>query len=169
MVYLDPSSKNQLWILPMEGAPAGGQKPVPFAPSEFNSSWGQFSPDGRWIAYASDESHRNEIYVAPFPGPGAKKQISTAGGDQPVWRNDGKEIFYIGADRRLMAAEVISKGDVLELGAVRPLVSLIGAYYPGHTYDVSADGQRFLVRTGVQPANPEALTVVRNWTAELKK
>jgi len=169
MVYLDPTSKNQLWTLPMEGTLASERKPVPFAPSEFNLSWGQFSPDGRWIAYASDESHRNEIYVAPFPGPGAKKQISTAGGDQPVWRNDGKEIFYIGADRRLMAAEVISKGDVLGLGAVRPLFSLIGSYYPGHTYDVSADGQRFLMRTSVQVGNSEPLTVVQNWTAELKK
>jgi Tol biopolymer transport system component len=170
MVYLDPASKNQLWLLPMEGAPAGGRNPVPFVQSEFNVSWGEFSPDGQWIAYASDESQRNEVYVAPFPGPtGSKRQISTAGGDQPVWRNDGKEIFYIGADRRLIAAEVISKGDVLELGTVRPFFSLIGAYYPGHTYDVSADGQRFLMRTGVQPANPEPLTVVQNWTAELKK
>jgi len=121
MVYLDPSSKDQLWILPVEETPPGERKPVPFAQTRFNSSWGEFSPDGRWIAYVSDESDRNEIYVAPFPGPGRKWRISTAGGDQPLWRSDGKEIFYISADRKLMTAEVTSKGDEFEVRSVRPL------------------------------------------------
>ncbi|HYL34354.1 MAG TPA: protein kinase [Bryobacteraceae bacterium] len=167
MVYADGASKNQLWILPMQGAPASGQKPVPFQGTAFNSSWGQFSPDGRWIAYASDESQRNEIYVAPFPGPGGKKQISTAGGDQPLWRHDGKEIFYAAPNGEMMAAEVSSKGGSLEVGVVR---SLFGPIPPplGHSYDVSADGQRFLVRMEAQPSD-EPLTLVRNWTALLKK
>lgn len=168
MIYVDPASKNQLWVLPMDGTPAGERKPIPFAPLAFNEQWGRFSPDSRWVAYSSDESQRNEIYVAPFPGPGGKRQISTAGGDQPVWRSDGKEIYYIAPDRRLMAAEVSAKGDVLEVGAERPLFGAIpgGAGFP---YDVSADGQRFLVRTVPQQSNAEPLTLVQNWTAALKK
>jgi Tol biopolymer transport system component len=168
MVYYDPASKNQLWILPLDGPPGGERKPVLFAQTAFNATWGQFSPDGRWIAYASDESQRSEIYVALIPGPGGKKQISTAGGDQPVWRNDGKEIFYLGGDHRLIAAEVSSNSDVLELGAIQPLFGPIAAN-PGHSYDVSADGQRFLVRAGVQDTNVEPLTLVHNWTLGLKK
>jgi Tol biopolymer transport system component len=167
MVYLDPSSKDQLWILPVEETPPSERKPVPFAPTRFNSSWGEFSPDGRWIAYVSDESTRNEIYVAPFPGPGRKGRISPAGGNQPLWRTDGKEIFYISSDRRLMVAEVSSKGDALEIGAVRPLFGPIPEVF-GRSYDVSADGQRFLV-TVAQQSNSEPLTVVHDWTAGLKK
>ena len=166
MVYVDGDSKNQLWILPMEGA-AGERKPVPFAPTAFNSAWGQFSPDGHWIAYASDESQRNEIYAAPFPGTGPKKQISAAGGDQPLWRRDGKEIFYVAPNGQMMAAEVSSKGGSLEVGAVR---SLFGPIPPllGGGYDVSGDGQHFLVRMEPQGSD-EPLTVVQNWTATLKK
>jgi len=167
MVYVDGGSKNQLWILPLDATPAGERKPVPFAPTAFNSSWGQFSPDGRWAAYASDESQRNEIYVAPYPGPGAKKQISSAGGDQPIWRRDGKEIFYVAPNGQMMAAEVSSKGGSLEVGAVRALFGPIPPLL-GSGYDVSADGQRFLVRTEAVQSD-EPLTLVRNWTALLKK
>jgi hypothetical protein len=74
MVYYDPASKNQLWILPLEGPPGGERKPAPFAQTGFNATWGQFSPHGRWIAYASDESQRSEIYVAPFPGPAVRNR-----------------------------------------------------------------------------------------------
>jgi eukaryotic-like serine/threonine-protein kinase len=166
MVYVDASNKNQLWILPLEPDATGERKPTPFAPSGFNSSWGQFSPDGHWIAYVSDESQRNEVYVDPFPGRGGKKQISTAGGDQPVWRTDGKEIFYVAPNGQMMAAEVVSKNGSLEVGTVRSLFGSVPALM-GHGYDVSADGQRFLVRT--VPQADEPLTVVRNWTALLRK
>jgi hypothetical protein len=117
--------------------------------------------------FASDESKRNEIYVAPYPGPGRTWLISTAGGDQPLWRSDGKEIFYIAPDNRIMAAEVSSKGDVLEVVAVRPLFGPI-VVLQSHAYDVSADGQRFLVRTVAQQGDA-ALTLVQNWNAGLKK
>ena len=133
------SSDN--WALP----PTGERKPSPFAQTAFNERNGQFSPDGRWIAYSSDESQRAEIYVALFNGPGGapvgKRQISTAGGTYPRWRRDGKEIFYIAPDRRLMAAEVSVKGITLEVGAVHsPFVPVNGA--ASFQYDVSADGQR---------------------------
>lgn len=167
MVYQDRTTKSHIWILPVQGT-AGERKPRLFAQTAFNETWAQFSPDGRWIAYASDESQRNEIYVAPFPGPGGKRQISAAGGDQPMWRSDGKEIFFVAPDRKLMAAAVNTKGDVLEVGAVQPLFGPI-LYNAGHVYDVSADGQRFLVRTEAQQSNTEPLTLVQNWTALLRK
>ena len=164
MVYVDGSSKNQLWILPLDGT--GERKPAPFAPSPFNSSWGQVSPDGKWIAYVSDEGQRNEVYVAPFPGSGGKKQISSAGGDQPAWRGDGKEIFYVAPNGQMMAVAVNSSGGSTELGTAR---LLFGSIPPplGHVYDVSNDGQRFLVRVEVQADEP--LTLVQNWTGLLKQ
>ena len=164
MVYVDGSSKNQLWILPLDGT--GERKPAPFAPSDFNSAWGQFSPDGKWIAYVSDEGQRNEVYVAPFTGSGGKKQISSAGGDQPAWRGDGKEIFYVAPNGQMMAVAVNSSGGSMELGTARPL---FGSIPPplGHSYDVSKDGQRFLVRVEVHADEP--LTLVQNWTGLLKQ
>jgi hypothetical protein len=132
----------------------------------------QFSPDGRWIAYTSDESRRLEIYVTPFPppsGPGGKRQVSTAGGFLPRWRQDGKEIFYLGPDRQLMAAEIEAKGGILEVGQVRPLFSATGMTQANPLYDVSADGQHFLVRTFPEQKSGDPLTLVQNWTAGLKK
>lgn len=116
---------------------------------------------------ASDESQRYEVYVAAFPGPGGKRQISTSGGVEPRWRQDGKEIFYIAPDGRLMAAAVSMKGDVLDVGAVSPLfaVTAVGA---GYRYDVSSDGRHFLVRTPTTATAVQPLTVVQNWTALLR-
>jgi hypothetical protein len=134
---------------------------------------GQFSPDGRWIAYQSDESRASsEIYVAPFPGPGGRRQISIAGGNLARWRGDGKEIFFVAPDGRLMAAEVNIKGDTLESGAVRPLFGPLlngGSFANGYQYDVSADGQRVLVVTTPNQSTGQPLTLVQNWTTGLKK
>ncbi len=156
---------NDLFMLPL----AGDRKPLPFLQTQFNEAPGLFSPDGRWVAYRSDESGRNEVYVAPFPGPGGKWQISTAGGDWPRWRRDGKEIYYIAPDYKLMAAEVNGKGSSFEIGAVKPLLGTrltLGARYQ---YDVSADGQRFLINSAPEQAASAPITVVLNWTAGLKK
>jgi Tol biopolymer transport system component len=164
----DPKTKDDLWVLPMTPERSGeARKPFSFAQTPFNENWGQFSPDGRWIAYQSDESQRAEIYVAPFPGPGGKRQISTAGGSEPRWRQDGKEIYYLAPDGHLMAAAVSVKGDVLDVGAVSPLfvVARVGG---GYRYDVSADGQHFLVRAPTTATAAQPLTVVQNWTALLK-
>jgi hypothetical protein len=139
----------------------------------FNVFDAQFSPDSRWIAYVSNESQRNEIYVTPFPPPvsghGSKRQVSTAGGSLPRWRQDGKEIFYLGPDRQLMAAEIEAKGGILEVGQVRPLFSATGMTQANPLYDVSADGQHFLVRTFPEQKTGDPLTLVQNWTAGLKK
>ncbi len=91
-----------LWALPLDG----DRKSFPVVQTKFNERDGQFSPDGKWIAYQSDESGRWEVYVQPFVGPGGKLQISTNGGAQVRWRRDGKELFYIGLDNRLMAVPI---------------------------------------------------------------
>lgn len=160
----DPNTKFDLWVLPLEGE----RKPFPFLHGRFNELQGQFSPDGRWVAYQSDESGRSEIYIAPFQGTGGKRQVSVAGGILARWRADGKELFYIGANSRLMAVEVDLKGAEVEIGAVRPL---FGPLLTGHgyQYDVSPDGQRFLAIVYDEQSAPEPLTLVQNWTAGLRK
>jgi len=158
------------WVLPLTPErPGAPLKPFPFAQSPFNELTAQFSPDGRWIAYISDESQRYEVYVARFPGAGGKHQISASAGFAPRWRRDGKEIFYATTDAKLMSAAVTVKGDALEVGEVRPLFgSAFGGGGFTYRYDVSADGQRFLI-VPQQQASSEGVTVIQNWTAALKK
>jgi len=132
----------------------------------------QFSPDGRWMAYASNETGRMEIYVSPFPGGNGKWQVSTGGGQEPRWRQDGKELFYLSPDGKLMAVPVAT-GASFEAGS--PL-----ALFQAHrrqpissqdlfSYDVSADGQRFLIATKVDEANAAPLSVFLNWASEMEK
>jgi serine/threonine protein kinase len=157
--------RGALWVLPM----AGERKPFPFVDTEFDQAWGQFSPDGRWVAYNSNESGRAEIYVAPFPGPGAKWQISNTGGLYPRWKGDGKELFYW-AEGRMMAASVRGGAERVDVEAVH---SLFETRPPGggvrSFYDVSADGQRFLHSTLAEDTPDTALTLLTNWPALLKK
>ena len=163
---------GNVWVLPLtperQGAPL---KPFPFAPSPFSEGNAHFSPDGHWVAYASDESKRLEVYVARFPGAGGKRQISVAGGLTPRWRQDGKEIFYMTPDGTIMAAAVTIKADALEVGEVRPLSGRVvtSGYAGNYHYDVSADGQRFLVALPEKQTSIAAVTVVQNWQAGLKK
>ncbi len=160
----DPKTKLDIWVLPL----FGDRKPFVFLQTEFNESGGQFSPDGRWMAYTSDESGRDEVYVAPFPGPGGKWQVSTAGGTRSKWGRDGKELFYLASDNKLMAAEVKTKGPSFEVGNVR----LLFETHPpplGPVYDVSTDGRRFLVNTVASQQASSPITLVTNWTADLKK
>jgi serine/threonine protein kinase/Tol biopolymer transport system component len=154
-----------LWVLPL----SEDRKPVPFLNTKFNEAAGQFSPDGRWVAYQSDESGKNEVYVTPFPGPGGKWQISTGGGGFPRWRHDGNEIFYLAPDNKLMAAAVNGKGSSFEVGAVKPLFETRAVVGLRNRYAVSADGQRFLINTAPEQAASAPITVVLNWTAGLKK
>jgi Tol biopolymer transport system component len=162
----DPTTGSDLWILPDPLGPPGTAKPYSLLQSQFNEMQGKFSPDGHWIAYQSDATGRNEIYVVPFPGPGGKHQISTSGGGQPRWRADGKEIFYVALDQRLMAVEVAIKGGQLRNGEVHPLFGLpLGGV---DQYDVSADGQSILAITPRQSAS-EPLTIVQNWPELLRK
>jgi Tol biopolymer transport system component len=140
-----------------------------FLSTPFTEWCPQFSPDGKWLAYASDESGRREVYVQAFPASGGKLQVSSAGGASPRWRRDGKEIFYVGVDKRLMAVE-IKAGPGFEPGVPRVLFSLqVKSTDAGFQYDVSPDGKRFLVNTIAAEEQSNAITVVQNWTAELKK
>lgn len=161
-------NKVDIWVLPM----AGDEKPYAYIEGEFEEAHAQFSPDGRWVAYASTESGRPEVYVQSFPAGGGKWQISTTGGDQPVWSGDGKELFYISADRTLMAVTVAG-GSTLDVGRPVPLfqtmVPLTGITDDRNNYAPTKDGQRFLVNTLADTANAQPLIMVLNWAVELKK
>ncbi len=161
---------NDIWSLPM----SGDRKPASVLRSEFSELNGRFSPDGRWLAYVSNESGRNDVYVASFGGAGGKWQVSTAGGTVPRWRRDGKEIFFLSPESKLMAATANGQGNAFEVGAVQPLFDvrprLEGfAGSNGWSYAVSANGQRFLVNTLVEQAVSPPIAIVVNWTAGLTK
>jgi Tol biopolymer transport system component len=165
----DTKTGIDIWILPDPLGPAPAAKPHPFLRTEFDETNPRFSPDGHWMAYQSNESGKNEIYVIPFPGPGGKRQVSMGGGSSPLWRADGKELYYMAADNHLMAAEVNAGGGVFEVSATSTLFELMLGRRNAASYDVSADGQRFLVPMLPEGEVPEPLTIVQNWTAGLKK
>ena len=166
LAYFSSNAQNNfdVMILPL----SGDRKPFPFVHSSFNETLPRFSPDGRWIAYVSDASGRNEIYVQPFPGPGGKWQVSTAGGNEPWWRADGRELFYLAPDSRLMSVE-IKAGAVFEAGVPVALFPMTATPDGWTRYAATGDGKRFLV---VAPERSQTLTpttVVLNWNAEVGK
>jgi eukaryotic-like serine/threonine-protein kinase len=166
---LDLKTGFDLWALPMDG----DRKPFPVVRTNADERTAQFSPDGKWIAYQSDESGHFEIYVQPFPGPAGKFQISTKGGAQMRWRRDGKELFYIDLDDQLMAAPIQFASDGQSVQAGTP-VQLFTTHVGGavqqnpavlRQYEVSPDGQRFLMNTVVDgPAPP--INIILNWHPE---
>lgn len=156
-----------LWLLPL--APSGAQQAYPWLNSPFNEFQGRFSPDGRWVAYVSNESGRPEVYVRSFPDGGGQWQVSTTGGAQPIWRRDGKELFYIGADRRLMAVEIRSAAGFETATPVELFQTQVAGYTLPNRYAASADGQRFLINTQVEETSQTPITVVLNWAATIKK
>ena len=167
-VELDPKTGYDLWALPLEGE----RKPIAVLRSPFTEGRPQFSPDSKWITYESKESGRSEVYVCAFPASSGQWQISNQGGSTPKWRADGKELYFLGPNfDKVMAAGVRVVGasfqsdNPRELFAAAPIPSV-----PWAPYDVTADGQRFLVlqpSTGQQ--GPTPLTVITNWQASLKK
>ena len=170
IIYESDAGLNRfdLMVLPL----AGERKPYPLLQTEFNETHAQLSPDGRFVAYVSDESGRAEVYVQSFPASGGKWQVSTGGGDEPQWRRDGKEIFYIAPDKTLMAV-AIAAGGSFEPGSAAalfathiPTGSLTG---DRNHFVVSSDGQRFLLNNLVNEGNTQPVTLVLNWAAELKR
>jgi eukaryotic-like serine/threonine-protein kinase len=173
LLYLsvDPKTKDDLWVLPL----GGDKKPFPFLQTEFNEVDGQFSPDGRWVAYVSDESGRNEIYVRTFSpdstaaasDTAGKWQVSYGGGTDPRWSADGKELYYMTPDWKLMAVEVTTN-PVFQAGAAKLLFQA-----PQQTSvtvgDYTVDGKRFLFLAPAGQTAPAPFTVVLNWQAGLKK
>jgi Tol biopolymer transport system component len=169
----DPKTKEDIWVLPMEGG--GDRKPVAFLHSEFNEALGQLSPDSHWMAYTSDESGHPEVYVRPFPAGDGQSKISIAGGEQPRWCCDGKELFFYAADGKIMAVAVtVVSGHrpSFEPGAPHPLFNVPLAdnlNYAAFEYDVTADGKRFLISSVTGATSVPPLTVVVNWDAASKR
>jgi eukaryotic-like serine/threonine-protein kinase len=165
----DPKTKNDIWVLPLEGH----KQPVPLLNTEFDEYNARFSPDGHWIAYASNESGRFEVYVRSFSmnsdgtvvKAGSKWQISDGSGVTPRWRDDGRELYYRSqaGNQSIMAVEIVTS-PVFRAGSPKPLVPLSTQAI----WDSASDGQRFLVSLP-KSGKPEPYTVVLNWQASLKK
>jgi serine/threonine protein kinase len=180
-LFYDSTSQRtglDLWVLPV----VGGREPKVFLSTPFNERNAQFSPDGRWVVYMSDESGRDEIYVRPFAtpsatGPGspsasAARQVSTDGGIYPRWRRDGKELYYFAPGDRLMAVSMTPAGSTLEPGTPVELFRphLAGGYSNpnfGRQYDVARDG-RFLINT-IRDAAAPPITILQNWSPRAAK
>lgn len=170
--YILFDTTNDVWALPT----SGDRKPFLVLGTEAGEGQPRLSPDSRWIAYTSDETGRSEVYVQPFPPSGPKWQISTAGGGQPRWRGDGKELFYLALDRRLMAVSVRADAS-FHPGLPQPLfetpltqiTSVSNLGFPDPLYIASADGQRFLFLAPVEAARTVPATVVTNWTTVLER
>lgn len=158
-----PTGSSDLWALPL----SGDRKAFPYMQTSFNEAQGQFSPDGKWVAYQSNESGRAEVYVAPFPEPRGKWQISSNGGSDARWRDDGREIFFRGSDNKLMSAEISIVGAGVQVGAMRPLFDMRARNNLRNMYD-STDGQKFLINTIEEDAMPTPITLIVNWPALLK-
>ena len=159
-VLVTPETGSDIWILRMSD-----RKTIPFLQAAYEESAPRFSPDGRWIAYISDESGRREVYVQPYPGPGGKRQISTGGGQDPIWNPKGSELFYRSRGR-VIAVDVDTTSG---FSAGKSRVLFDGSYLGG--YDVSPDGQRFLMLKPVE-SQTSAITQIRvvlNWFEELKR
>jgi Tol biopolymer transport system component/DNA-binding winged helix-turn-helix (wHTH) protein len=172
---IDRNNQNDLWVLPLDGQ----KKPMPFLRTEFNERDAYFSPDGHWVAYDSDETGRREVYVRPFSpepnkaasGAGPKWLVSAAGGVEPRWRADGRELYYVALDGKLMAVE-IARGLVFRAGVAKvlfqtpvahPEFGLIGVPEP------AADGKRFLFEVPPDQATQPPFLVVQNWQSGFKK
>lgn len=167
---IDPKTRRDIWVLPMEGDRAG--TPSPFLHSEANEFLGQLSPDGHWMAYTSDESGQRQVYVRPFPTGQGQWIISLTGGEAPRWRLDGQELFFVGAGGKLMAAPVKSAAARLEPGTPMALFDANLTQPPNEPifdYDVSADGKRFLITTTAAGSSSASLNLIENWDSGTQK
>jgi Tol biopolymer transport system component len=161
-VTITPKTSADIWLLPT----TGDRKPAVFLQTPFHEALARISPDGRWLAYTSNESGKEDVYVTRFPKPGGKWLVSTNGGSFPVWRRDGRELFYFAPDGRLMAVPVdvgvgFSPGAPIPLFEPKAAVSTLGL---GTFYDVAPDG-RFLLNVLVERTSPP-LNVILNWRAD---
>jgi len=176
-VALDAKNGADLWVLPLEGE----RKPAKVLATPFYETQARFSPDGRWIAYRSNESGSAQIYVRPFVLPGSsgtaanesKWMISNGGGYQPRWRRDGKEILYLSPSGQMMSVAVKSTGDSFQAAVPKPLFDAIpdmaSTQLVTTLWDMTSDGQQFLLNTTAADSKASPITVVLNWQAGLKK
>ncbi len=163
-IEVNPATGYDIWVLRLSDRTA-----QPFLQTRFNESAPRFSPDSHLLAYVSDESGRYEVYVQPYPGPGGKWQISTEGGTEPVWNRNGRELFFRSGDK-MMAVDIATQP---RFSAGRPRVLFEGPYIPTPytfpNYDVSPDGQRFLMLKPSDQGAPTQIIVVLNWFEDLKR
>ena len=170
---LDPKTQWDLWLLPMDpGSAAVAGAPRLLLQGRFNEYNGQLSPDGRWLAYQSDESGDWEIHLRELNTPTGStgRQVSAAGGVWPVWRRDGRELFYLATDGTLMTV-AIKPGRHIEAGAARALFRTNAAelWNPIRNYTVARDGQRFLINRRADAASSPPITVTLNWPAAVPR
>jgi Tol biopolymer transport system component len=170
------SSRSFYLLLTSPEASSGERKPIPFPEGPTEGRHASISPDGRWLLYSSTQTGSWEVFLQSLPeamgGPaaGAKKQVSIAGGTQPAWRADGKEIFYVAADGQMMSVSVELGSASLKLGVPRPLFQTrleVDSF--ARQYDVSADGKRFVLAQPLEESASVPITVIVNWSALLKK
>ncbi|MGE5832917.1 MAG: protein kinase domain-containing protein [Acidobacteriota bacterium] len=162
-----PGKTQDIFVLPT----TGDRKPKPIVQTPFPDVEPQFSPDerGRWLAYASTETGRNEIYVQPFPPTGTRWPISNSGGRQPLWRADGKELFFVSDDRKFYAVDILDKSGSFDYGVPHFLFDMrANVFNARNSYVPSRDGQRFLVNMLLE-ADDAPISVVYNWRAGMKK
>jgi serine/threonine protein kinase/Tol biopolymer transport system component len=166
---MNPQTGGDIWALPL----IGKREPYPVVRTSADEHYGTPSPDGRWLAYISNESGAYEVYVEAFPATGLKRQVSTLGGFEPHWRSDGKELFYRAPNQTLMAVGVKSNATTLEFSPPKELfatrIQWMEIQAVAHHYAAAPDGQRFLMISATDEAQSSPITVVLNWTTALKR
>ena len=160
--YVGVGGVRHIMIIPT----SGDEEPFPFMKTDFNEWEPMFSPDGRWMTFSSDESGTEEVYVAPFPGPGGKWQVSLAEGDRGTWRPDGKAIYYIDNQDRINVAEVDATGDAVRVGRVETLFP-VTASRPGNIFSLMDGGQKILVNERDAVGDESIIILVQNWSREI--
>ncbi len=156
---------SHIWVLPLFG---DGQ-PFPILQDAWSEKDAEISPDGKWLAYVTNDSGRNQVYITPFPGGGAKWEVSKDGGSSPKWRGDGKELFYLDNSDGIVAVDLTVSGSAIDLGVPHVLFQAIGIQRDYGPYDVTADGKKFLINSGNIAQGGEPLTLVQNWLTAIKK
>lgn len=168
LVYLRRTPSQPLldvWVMPL----FGDRKPRPLVQTAFLKASPTVSPDGKWLAYSTNESGRNEVYITPFPEGGAKWQVSSNGGAASRWRKDGKELFFLDSTDNVVAVDVNLSRKAPQLGVPHALFQAGAIQRQNGPFDVTADGKKFLVNAGSLKEGSDPLTLVLNWPAELKK
>ncbi|HKO13085.1 MAG TPA: protein kinase [Acidobacteriaceae bacterium] len=158
-------SRFDIWAMPLFGS----RKVFPLVQTGLEKSWPSISPNGKWLAYVSAVTGREEVYVVPFLQGSGQWLVSTGGGTRPRWRRDGRELFYLAPDNKIMSAEIREEGSGIAVGKVEALLQAVPALTTGWLYDVSPDGRKFVVVSQAAEASGERLTMVVNWPALLKR
>ena len=162
-VFVDGWPRFDLWLLTLDG----DRQPRPLFHGPFNESQARVSPNGRWLAYVSDESGREEVYVVPFPGAGGRWPISTNGGSRPLWARNGRELFYRNGDRTM--AETVTSDATFSATKPELLFEAKAVSYLWLSYDVTPEGDFLMIEPGESDTPPAQINVVLNWLQEVRQ